>query len=104
MIGNLNKRANILAPSLTPDGGGGASQSWQVAATVWCSVEPATGEDAFASDAVQSRVQYKIVARRYALIEAGMRAAVSNRLFAIHAVLDEGDPAQTMTLLCEELP
>ena len=104
MIGSLNQRANILAPALAPDGAGGASQSWQVAATVWCSLEPATGEDVFASDAVQSRAQYRIVLRRYTLVEAGMRVAVCNRLFRIHAVLDEGDPAQIMTLLCEELP
>jgi SPP1 family predicted phage head-tail adaptor len=103
MIGSLNQRANILAPALTPDGGGGYSESWQVAATVWCSVEPQSGGDVFGPDAVESRVQYRIVLRRASVVAAGMRIAIDTRTFAIHAVLDEGEPAQTMTLLCEDL-
>jgi SPP1 family predicted phage head-tail adaptor len=104
MLGSLNQRANILAPTLTPDGGGGASQSWQVAATVWVRIEPQSGDEAFAADALQSAARYKITMRRYSVAAAGMRVAVNNRLFRILAVLDEGPLAQTLSLICEELP
>jgi SPP1 family predicted phage head-tail adaptor len=104
MIGNLNQRANILAPTQTPDGGGGYSESWNVIATVWCKVEPQSGDDVFGPDATESRVRHRVTIRRLAAVAAGQRLAIGPRLLRIHDVLDEGPQAPLMTLLCEELP
>lgn len=104
MIGQLNQRASVLAPTMTPDGGGGFSESWNAVATLWARIEPLSGGDVFGPDAVESRVRFQITTRRYASIVAGERVQIGARLFRIHAVLDEGPQAPLMTLLCEELP
>jgi SPP1 family predicted phage head-tail adaptor len=104
MIGTLNQRASVLARTMTPDGGGGFSESWNAIAMLWVRVEPLSGGDVFGPDAVESRVRFRITIRRNANVAAGQRIAIGARTFRIHAVLDEGPNAPLMTLLCEELP
>ena len=104
MIGELNQRASIEAKTLTADGGGGYSESWDVVATVWVSITPNSGGDVFGPDQAESRVRHKIMLRRTTVVAAGQRVVVGSRTFRIHAVLDEGPNATLMNLLCEELP
>ena len=102
MIGELNQRASILAPMTTPDGGGGISESWSVVATLWARLEPVSGDERFAAQALQAHGSYRIIVRRNAVVAAGRRVAIGARTFRILDVLDAGTPA--ITLLCEELP
>jgi SPP1 family predicted phage head-tail adaptor len=102
MIGELNQRVRVLAQTLTPDGGGGYSESWNVIATVWADVEPRTAGTVFAADALQSRVEYRVTIRRNAAVSIGMRVMAGAATLAINAILDGGSPL--ITLICEELP
>jgi len=104
VIGELDQRADIQARTLTPDGGGGYSESWDVIATVWVSIAPSSGGGVFGPDQTESRVRHKITLRRNSTVAAGQRVIVGARTFRIHALLDEGGRATLMTLLCEELP
>ena len=104
MIGELNQRAALQARVLTPDGGGGFSESWQSFASVWIAVAPIGGNDAPGAEALQSRVRHRIVLRRRTDLAAGQRVVVGARRFKVQGVLDEGPHASTTTLLCEELP
>ncbi len=104
MLGTLNQRAVISARAAVPDGAGGIGESWSFVIAVWARVDPLSGGDLYGPDADESRVRHRITARRYAAFAAGQRATIGSRNFAIHAVLDEGPPAQFVTLLCEELP
>jgi len=104
MISNLNQRATLLAPTLTPDGGGGYSESWNPIATIWCSIDPQSGDDVFGPDATEARVRHRVTIRRLASVAAGQRLAIGSRTLRIHDVLDTGPGAPLMTLLCEELP
>ena len=104
MIGSLNQRAQLLATTLVPDGGGGFGESWEAFASVWVAVEPLGGSDAFGPDRLEARVRHRLTLRRRADVAAGQRALVGARTFRIHTVLDEGAMSQFMTLLCEELP
>ena len=104
MLGTLNQRATLLAPVLTPDGGGGYSESWNAIATIWCGINPQSGDDVFGPDATEQRVRHRVTIRRLATIMAGQRLAIGSRSLRIHDVLDAGSQAPLMTLLCEELP
>ena len=104
MIGELNQRASLLAKAMTPDGGGGFSESWNAVATLWVKLEAQSGGEAFGPDATEAVTRYRVTLRRNAGVAAGMRIAIGGRAFAIRNVLDEGAAAQTMTLLVEELP
>ena len=104
MIGSLNQRASIRAKTLTPDGGGGYTESWDEIAQAWVSIEPTGGGDVFGPDAVESRVRHRVMLRRNSLVAAGQRVVVGSRVFRIHAVLDAGPHEVLIALLCEELP
>jgi len=104
VIGELNQRAALQAHVLTPDGGGGFSESWQTFASVWVAVAPIGGNDALSADALQSRVRHRILLRRRGDLAAGQRVVVGARRFKVQGMLDEGPQAATVTLLCEELP
>ena len=104
MIGELDQRASLQAKVLTPDGGGGYAESWQTFASVWVRVAPIGAGDTFGPDAVESRVRHRLALRRRTDVAAGQRVLVGARSFKVHALLDEGPRASTVTLLCEELP
>lgn len=104
MLGTLNQRATIRAQTLTPDGGGGYTESWDVVATLWARLAPVSGTDRVAADHLESRARHKLTLRRNTVIAAGQRAEIGTRLFAIRAVLDPGPQSALVTLLCEELP
>jgi SPP1 family predicted phage head-tail adaptor len=104
MIGELNQRARILARTTTPDGGGGTTESWNAAATVWVRLEPVSGDEHFAGQALATHVSYRIAVRRNAAIVADRRVAIGTRTFRILDVLDAGPQAPSLSLLCEELP
>ena len=102
MIGELNQRVGILAQTLTPDGGGGYTEVWNVIATLWADVEPRVGAGVFAADAIQPRVQHRVTIRRNAAVTPGMRVMTGAATLAIDAILDDGSPL--ITLVCGELP
>ena len=103
-IGTLNQRATVLAQTLTADGGGGYSASWDVVATVWARLEPLSGADRYSAGRLESRARHKITVRRSNIYAAGQRLQIGTRLFALQALLDDGAPDPLLTLLCEELP
>jgi SPP1 family predicted phage head-tail adaptor len=102
MIGELNQRVRILVQTRDPDGGGGYVEVWNVIATLWANVAPRAGNNVFAADALQSRVEYRVTIRRNAAVMVGMRVAVGALTLSIAAILDDGSPL--VTLICEELP
>jgi SPP1 family predicted phage head-tail adaptor len=102
MIGEMNQRVRILAQTRDADGGGGYSDSWNVIATVWADIEPRAGDNVFAGDAMQARVEHRLTIRRNAAVLAGMRAVVGTLTLAIRTILDDGGPL--VTLICEGVP
>jgi SPP1 family predicted phage head-tail adaptor len=103
MLSQLNRRVTLEAPTLNSDGGGGYSASWNTVATVWAAIEPVSGTDVFGPDATEARVKYRITIRRRSDVLAGMRVNDGGRLFAIHAVLDDGPQSKFFTLLTERI-
>jgi SPP1 family predicted phage head-tail adaptor len=103
MLSTLTQRASLLARVLTPDGGGGFSETWQAFADAWIALAPRDATDTVGADRLESRVRHRITLRRRNDLAAGQRVAVGPRLFRVHAVLDEGPRAAASILLCEEL-
>jgi len=102
MIGNLNQRCAIQQPVRTPDGTGGATESWSTLALVWAKLEPVSASSAFGPDAREAKARHRIVIRRLASAAPGMQAVIGPRVFTIEGVLDAGAQEAFMTLLCEE--
>ena len=104
MLSTLTQRATLLARTLTPDGGGGFSESWTAFAQAWIALKPLAASDTVNAGHLESRVRHRITLRRRTDLAAGQRIAVGSRTFRVHAVLDEGPRAQFVALDCEELP
>ena len=104
MLSMLNQRATLYARTLTADGGGGFTESWDALAQVWIALTPLVAGDTVGADHLESRVRHRIVLRRRGDLVAGQRLIVGARSFRVHGVLDEGPRAQFVTLQCEELP
>jgi SPP1 family predicted phage head-tail adaptor len=104
MLSTLTQRASLLALTLTPDGGGGFSESWDAFADVWLALEPLGATDEADADKLESRVRHRMTLRRRSDLAAGQRVRIAGRLFRVHAVLDAGPRARAVELLCEEIP
>lgn len=103
MLGSLRQRATLYTRVTTPDGAGGSAVAWNALGGIWIRIEPLSASGGQVSDAPQARVATRLTMRRNALVQAGMRIVAGARAFHVRAVLDEGAPAQFITLSCEEL-
>ncbi len=103
MLSTLNQRATLVACTLTPDGGGGFSESWDAFATVWIALLPLGASDTEGAARLESRVRHRIALRRRTDLAAGQRVQLGGRTFRVHAVLDAGARDAYVSLLCEEL-
>jgi len=102
MLSELNQRATLFARTLTPDNGGGFTESWEAFATIWIALKPRDATDILNADRLESSVRHTVTLRRRTDLAAGQRLVVGPRSFRIHAVLDAH---QTLTTLhVEELP
>jgi SPP1 family predicted phage head-tail adaptor len=104
MLANLNYRAAILSRTLTPDGGGGFSESWQTVGQAWVKITPLGADEKYGPDACETRIRHRLVTRARTDIVDGMRLQVGERTFAVHAVLGHDATDAYLTLMCEELP
>ncbi len=101
-IGRLRHRLTIEEVTRTPDGGGGASESWSSIATVWASITPTGGAEAIDADALAGRLSHEVVFRYRPGVEPAMRLRYGARLFEIAAVIDVDERKRWLKCLCME--
>jgi SPP1 family predicted phage head-tail adaptor len=101
-IGRLRHRLALEAANRTPDGGGGASESWTTVADVWAVIAPTGGTEVADFDALTGRVSHKIVFRYRTGVAPAMRLRNSTRLFEIAAVIDIDERRRWLKCLCVE--
>ena len=93
--GDLRRRITLQQRSTTPDSLGGQSITWTDLATVWADIQPMTGRELLAAQAVQSEITHTIVCRYRADLfadpksTASMRAMYGARVFNLGPALDE---------------
>jgi SPP1 family predicted phage head-tail adaptor len=101
-IGRLRHRLALEAASRTPDGGGGASETWTTVAEVWAGITPTSGTEAVDADALTGRVSHEIVLRYRPDVAPVMRLRSATRLFEIAAVIDVDERRRWLKCLCVE--
>jgi SPP1 family predicted phage head-tail adaptor len=65
------------------------SKAWVEVATIWCAIEPLSGREFIASQAVQSQVTGKFIARKRSDIDATCRGVHNGTLYQVEAVLSD---------------
>ena len=100
-IGSLRERLTLEQPIRTPDGGGGASVTWQPVTELWAHVRPISGDERLEHDQVAGRLTHQVWIRHRAGVVPAMRFRDGARIYEIVAVLDS--PHRTyLKCLCEE--
>ena len=101
-IGELRARLVLEEPVRTPDGGGGASESWIAVATVWGQIEARPGGEAIQADRVTATVVHNVTIRYRAGVLPEMRFRSGTRIFQILSVVDVKDRDRWLICRCEQ--
>lgn len=104
--GRLRHRIKFQAKTGTPvpDGYGGSTIPWVDFATkIPAAIEPLSGRELLAAQAVQNETSHKVTLRYQPGITAAMRVVFGSRVFAITAPpLNKDERNRELTLLCSE--
>lgn len=102
-IGKLNKRATIQTYTATGDGMGGNTIAWSSGESVYCDIMPLNGAEVLRYGAVDSDISHKVTMRYRANLSNQNRFVYDGRYFNIRTVIDKGEDAQFIELLCAEV-
>lgn len=100
--GQMTARLDLETPEAEPDGQGGATVTWTVAASLWARIEPVSfivGERATAETAT---ITHRIWVRHRTDLAAGQRFRKGERTFAVKLVRDPDETARYLVCQCEE--
>lgn len=98
----MRHRVDLQAPVRTPDGAGGATETWSTIASVWASIRSTGASEAVIADARRGRISHDIWIRHRADVTPGMRLAQGLRVFEILGVIDVGERHRRLRCLCQE--
>lgn len=102
MIGDLNKRITIQAPTRASDGMGNFTESWNDLATVWAAIWPMS-----ANEYKQAMQNVMIVSHRIRIwyrsaFKASWRIKFGNRYFNIVSIINQNEKNEYLDLMCKE--
>jgi SPP1 family predicted phage head-tail adaptor len=109
--GALNHLITLQSRSTSQDASGGQLLTWSDVTTVWANVNPLSGRELLAAQAVQSSVSHRITIRYQTQfadpkVMAKMRATMVKdgvtRIFNIHAARDENEARHKIIMDAEE--
>ena len=99
----LNKKITIQKLGEAVDDFGGIIEGgYQDFTTVWASINPVTGKEAFLSNTDFATVSHKIKIRYLAGIDASMRIFWNDRVFEIKYFINYQEANREIEFLCEE--
>lgn len=101
--GAMRERGGLLTRSLTPDGAGGAGESWTPAGEAWAAVRAVTPGPAVEAEQAAGRARWRVTLRERDGLARDMRLTWRGRT---HAVLTlTRDPAMLglVELMVEEM-
>lgn len=107
MAGGLKRRITLQQHGTGADELGQPVLTWVDVATIYASIEPLSGRELLAAQAVQSEVSHKITIRYQPQFAnpkamAAMRIIYNSRVFNIHASIDVNDGHRMIELSASE--
>jgi SPP1 family predicted phage head-tail adaptor len=101
-IGELTRRVVLEEVVRSPDGAGGATESWSAVATLFAAVRALSGAENFTFDRIDGRVTHEVVIRHRGDVRPAMRFRMGTRIFEIVAALDADGRRRHLRCLVEE--
>lgn len=104
-VGALRRRLVLEAPVATPDGLGGATQSYTAVAAFWAQVEWLSGSERWRAGRPEQFATHRVILRWRAGVDAGQRLRDGGRIYEIRTVGDlDGDRRRLVALVEEVRP
>jgi len=101
-IGRLRHRLSLEVATRTPDGGGGAAETWNTVAHLWGRIRPTGGTESLEADGLGGRISHEITLRHYQGVTPAMLLSSGSRRFEIIAVIDIDERRRWLKCLCME--
>lgn len=102
MIGSLNKRITIQAPTKTSDSMGGFTIVWTDIDTVFAAIWPVSAKERIQNSAVTTTITHRIRIRYRRVFRSGWRIFYNGRYFNIVSIVDPNEAHEWLDILCEE--
>lgn len=102
MIGLMDKRVDVLAPTRATNAHGEAIPAWETKAARWAKIEPLSGAELWRAQQVQGEVTHRITVRFFKGLKADWRFRRGLRLFEITQVIDRDAKGEYHECLCVE--
>ena len=100
--GPLRKRLILQSKVNTRTATGGNITTWATQVTVWGSIEPLSGQEYFAQQAVQSETKVRIVIRYQSAVDTTWRVSHGSLFYDIVSVINHQGRDRMITLMCLE--
>lgn len=100
-IGSYRERFTLEQPVRAPDGGGGATITWEPVTELWAFARPITGDERLAHDQLSGRLTHEVWIRYRAGVVPAMRFRQGDRIYEIVAVIEAARRSR-LKCLCEE--
>jgi SPP1 family predicted phage head-tail adaptor len=86
--GELCHELALESATTAPDGYGGVTESWAIAATLFARMEPSSPRRMVNSGQIDRTVTHRMTVRQDAAVQSGMRFRKGDRVFDILTVYD----------------
>jgi SPP1 family predicted phage head-tail adaptor len=103
LIGDLNKRIQIQAPSKISDGMGGFDETFSTIATVFASLWPISAREQVQSMQEVMTISHRIRIRYRSVLRPDWRVKFGNRYFSIVSIINPNEKNELLDLMCKEV-
>mgnify|MGYP001601220995 CR=1 FL=1 len=98
----LDKRITIQHKTRVPDGGGGFTDVWTDAATIWAAIWPTSANEITQANATVMVVSHRIRIRYRSVLKPGWRVKFGSRFFSIVGITSPNEAREWIDLLTKE--
>ncbi len=102
MIGDLNKRITLQAPTRISDGMGGYVNAWIDIATVYAAIWPISANDVIQANSSTMLVTHRIRVRYRSVLKTAWRVKFGGNFYTIVSILNPNMARKHLDLLCKE--
>lgn len=103
MIGDLNKRIDLIATTKVGDGMGGFTETdITVASSIPAAIWPTSAKDITAMNSTTMIISHRVRIRYRSVLRSSWRLKFGNRYFAIVSIIDPNEEHKMLDLMCKE--
>ena len=103
MIGDLNKRIDLIATTKVGDGMGGITETdITVASSIPAAIWPTSAKDITAMNTTTMVISHRVRIRYRSVLRSSWRLKFGGRYFAIVSIIDPNEEHKFLDLMCKE--